>query len=173
MQEYNIRLSLKHDTEAQWQIIENNFTPIDGEMIIYSPDVSHSYPRIKIGDGATLLKNLDFIDAGTINGHEVEIVQLASYAQRAATGSPDKLYIDTSTNRLYYYDNNVHQYLQLSNFELNPTTIPASQINSWNQGAITSVTIENNTLHFVNGSTPTLSYANIEVLQQVSKQSTN
>jgi len=73
-------------------------------MIIYSADETHSYCRVKIGDGSSNLASLDFLDAGTINGNEVEIVKLASFADRPSPGSPDKLYIDMSTNAIYHYD---------------------------------------------------------------------
>lgn len=163
---YNIRLSLKHDTETNWRAIEKTFKPMDGEMIIYSPDESHSYCRVKIGEDGVSLANLPFIDSGTINGHEVEIVKMTNFDARPIPGSPDKLYVDLSTNTIYHYDNN-SGYTQLSNFTLATTDVGVSQINSWNAGSMTEASINNNTLIINNGTRPTLSHINVTALRSV------
>lgn len=54
-----VRLVCKHDTEANW-IRAINFKPEKGELIIYDIDDNHSYERMKIGDGKTLVSNLPF-----------------------------------------------------------------------------------------------------------------
>ena len=171
MQQYDIRLSLKHDSAANWRLVENTFKPLEGEMIIYSPDESHSYCRVKIGDGSTLLGGLEFIDAGTINGHEVEIVKWPSFAERVSPGSPDKLYVDTSTNIIYHYDN-ISGYTQLSNFSLNTTELSVSKISSWSAGIQGTATIEDNTLHIINGQAPSLSYNNVLAVKSITAQPT-
>ena len=40
---------LKHDTEANWAQVEENFRPLDGEIILYDPDEKHPYLRYKRG----------------------------------------------------------------------------------------------------------------------------
>lgn len=55
-----VRLVCKHDTEANW-IRAINFKPEKGELIIYDIDNNHSYERMKIGDGKTLVSNLPFV----------------------------------------------------------------------------------------------------------------
>ena len=160
-QQYNTRIQLKSDTEANWLLVENTFKPLQGEIIIYSPDGSHTYSRIKIGDGASYLNALDFIDAETINGKKVEIVKLTSYEDRPTPGSPDKLYIDTSKNIIYYYDA-TNGYTQLSNFDLTKTY--ASRVSGWNAGLMTTATLENNTLKIINGVAPNVNITNIEVV---------
>lgn len=57
----NSRVQHKHDTEANWNKA-TNFIPKAGEIIIYDADLTYNYPRIKIGDGNTLLSTLSFID---------------------------------------------------------------------------------------------------------------
>lgn len=59
----NSRIQLKYDVETNWNIAASNssFTPKKGEVIIYAPDENYSYPRIKIGDGETLVSKLTFI----------------------------------------------------------------------------------------------------------------
>ena len=53
------RLIMKHDNATNWAKAIS-FTPKDGEIIVYS--FSSGQPRIKIGDGATTVGNLAFVD---------------------------------------------------------------------------------------------------------------
>jgi hypothetical protein len=49
---------------------------------------------------------LPFIDAGTISGETIPESNLAFYANKSLfpyPGATDKLYIDLSNNRIYYY----------------------------------------------------------------------
>lgn len=57
----NGRLVNKHDTEANW-LKATTFVPMQGEVIVYDIDATHTYERMKIGDGKTLVKNLPFVD---------------------------------------------------------------------------------------------------------------
>ena len=54
------RLIQKHDTEANW-LLATNFTPKQGEIIIYDIDETHAHPRMKIGDGTTNVNVLPFV----------------------------------------------------------------------------------------------------------------
>lgn len=62
---FNTRIQQKHDVEANW-IKAVNFIPKAGEIIIYDTDENHSYARLKIGDGLTLINNLNFSTAGAL-----------------------------------------------------------------------------------------------------------
>jgi hypothetical protein len=53
------RVSLLHKTETEWNSMIN-FVPLSGEFIIFDPDETHDYARIKVGDGKTKLKDLPF-----------------------------------------------------------------------------------------------------------------
>ena len=55
----NGRLVQKHDTEEHWNLAKN-FVPLDGELIIYEADATHSCPRFKVGDGVTKVGLLPF-----------------------------------------------------------------------------------------------------------------
>lgn len=57
----NTRIQLKHDTEANWNKA-TNFIPRAGEVIIYIADSINKFPRLKIGDGATKVSNLPFVN---------------------------------------------------------------------------------------------------------------
>ena len=49
----------KHDIEANWNKADN-FVPKKAEIIVYDADSTYKYPRIKIGDGETPIKDLPF-----------------------------------------------------------------------------------------------------------------
>ena len=61
MAQYNTRILNKNDIEENWNKA-TNFIPRKGEIIIYSVDSNHSYPRFKVGDGITSAPNLPFQD---------------------------------------------------------------------------------------------------------------
>lgn len=54
------RLVNKHDIEANW-LKATNFTPLQGELIVYDVDENYNYERIKMGDGVTNVNELPFI----------------------------------------------------------------------------------------------------------------
>lgn len=174
MQQYNTRIQLKSDSEENWNKLapkqgSAGFIPLSGELIIYSADNSHPYCRLKVGDGSTNVVQLPFIDSGTINGEEVEIVKLASFANRPQPGSPDKLYVDTSTNRIYHYDA-TSGYAQLSNFSFDVTKIGVSKITRWRSGRLTELSIDNNTLLIENGALPELNYYDTEAVSTITQE---
>lgn len=55
------RIRNKHDIEENWNKA-TGFIPMDGELIIYDADSTHSYKRLKIGDGTTNVINLPFFN---------------------------------------------------------------------------------------------------------------
>lgn len=57
---YEGRLLHKHDTEANW-VKAVNFIPKIGEMIVYDADDNCPFPRMKVGDGATVVSSLPFV----------------------------------------------------------------------------------------------------------------
>lgn len=60
------RIVHKHDIEANWRLA-TNFTPLQGEMIIYDPDENNTNHRVKIGDGVTNVNDLKFIDDNKVD----------------------------------------------------------------------------------------------------------
>ena len=59
------RFVQKHDIESNWKKA-TSFSPLQGEIIVYDPDDTYSYARLKIGDGATNVNDLPFA-SGVIN----------------------------------------------------------------------------------------------------------
>ena len=60
-QKYHLKGLPFHGTEAEWN--EISYTPKAGEIIIYDADELINYSRIKIGNGESLVKNLDFVNS--------------------------------------------------------------------------------------------------------------
>lgn len=175
MKQYNVRYQLKSDTETNWNKAgpkngSNGFIPLNGELIIYQADKTHPFSRIKIGDGSTNVVNLPFIDAGTLNGLQVEIVKAETSDAFPATGSKDKLYIDLSNNKLYHYNTTLHEYSELLNFAIATTVSSAADITSWSAGLLTSATITGHKLTINNGTLPSLNYMRRQVVTSVTRE---
>ena len=96
------RIQLKSDIEANWN--NSELVPLLGELIVYTADANHSFSRIKIGDGATAVTQLPFIDAGSLNGDAEIIRKFNSFNSFPQIGSTKCLYLDISTGQLYHYD---------------------------------------------------------------------
>ena len=113
----NTRIQLKIDTEENWKKSVLNstnleighpdgkktsgtsFVPKKGEIIIYAKDSSYEAPRLKVGNGIDNILVLPFIDAGTVNGKQVE-QNITSEAKLTDTAL-EKL---TSKGDILYYN---------------------------------------------------------------------
>ena len=170
------RIQLKSDTEANWNKAgpkegSNGFVPLAGELIVYTADTTHPFSRLKVGDGQTNVVNLPFIDSGTLNGEEVEIVKKNTFDEFPSPGSSDKLYIDLSTSKIYHYAG-ASGYTQLSNFNYSAVKTVIKNVTNWNPGVAAAATIQNNTLKLTNGVAPQLSRENILVVTDIQKEGT-
>ena len=168
------RIRLKSDTEANWNKAgprdgSAGFVPLAGELIVYSADIAHPFSRLKVGDGTTNVVNLPFIDSGTLNGNETEVVKVDTFANFPSPGSDDKLYIDLSTNKIYHYAIG-SGYTQLSNFEYSITKSTVGSIISWLPGVTTVAELENNIFKVTNGLLPELLWERKTVVTDVTKE---
>ena len=168
------RIRLKSDTEANWNKAgpkdgSAGFVPLAGELIVYNADATHPFSRLKVGDGITNIVNLPFIDSGTLNGNETEIVKIDTILNFPSPGSDDKLYIDLSTNKIYHYAIG-SGYTQLSNFEYSVTKSTIKNIVRWRPGVTTTAEIENNVFKVTNGLLPELLLNDITVVTDVTKE---
>lgn len=166
------RIQLKSDTEENWNKAgpkngSPGFVPLSGELIVYTPDATHPFSRLKVGDGSTNVISLPFIDSGTLNGNETELVKKETFSEFPLSGSEDKLYVDLSTNRIYHYAAS-SGYTQLANFSF--TTSEASHIVSWSSGVPTLAYILNNTLKVDIGYSPQLLWENTQVVTNITKE---
>lgn len=53
------RVSNLHKTESEW-VKYKSWVPEAGELIVFDPDTTHDYARLKVGDGKTMLSELPF-----------------------------------------------------------------------------------------------------------------
>ena len=162
------RIQLKNDTESNWNKAVN-FIPLKGELIIYSADGAHPFSRLKVGDGNTTVIALPFIDSGTLNGNETEIVKKATFTAFPSPGSEDKLYVDISTNKIYHYATS-SGYTELSNFNFSVEKSTIQTIRSWSPGTATIAEIEENVFKINNGTIPELLLNNISVVTDITKE---
>ena len=168
------RIQLKSDTEENWNKAgpkngSAGFVPLLGELIVYTPDATHPFSRLKVGDGSTNIVNLPFIDSGTLNGNETEIVKKATFSEFPLSGSEDKLYVDLSTNKIYHYAAS-SGYTQLSNFDFAVTKATTSNIVSWSKGVPTLAYITNNTLKIDTGISPQLLWEDVSAVTNITKE---
>lgn len=172
------RIQLKSDTETNWNKLKGEngstgFVPLLGEFIVYTPDVSHNYSRLKVGDGHTNVVDLPFVDAGTINGMplpEEEVLGYENYESFPVVGDSNKLYIDLSTDVIYCYTNN--KYVQLSNFDLNVENTTVSYITRWFSGRLAEFTCSRGVLQIKTGMLPELLNENYPMVRTITKEGT-
>lgn len=81
----NGRVVLKNDIAENWAKAAN-FVPKKGEVIIYNTDTNNNFPRIKIGNGSTIVSNLPFVyepiskdDIDTICGQTITQAALLEF----------------------------------------------------------------------------------------------
>lgn len=89
----------KHDIEANWAKAVN-FTPLQGEIIVYDVDENNSYERFKIGDGITNVNNLPFANAKEVyvQSDEPQGVDGALWLDTDADGASGKAIVYAPNN---------------------------------------------------------------------------
>ena len=90
VQIYRTDFFLKNGKEADWNRVQN-FIPGKGEPIIFLVDETHEYPRMKIGDGETVLEDLPFLPIGKIPGFDPNNI-VAKKVEHALTFGMDQAY---------------------------------------------------------------------------------
>ena len=93
----NVRIFLKNGLEENWEKI-TDFIPGKGEMIIYNVDENHSTPRIKIGDGIHLPKDLPFINANPFEDFDVNNITAKRVEHKLTFGAGQEYQYDGSAD---------------------------------------------------------------------------
>lgn len=147
---------IQHKTSEEWAY-DTTYVPRVGEIVVYDKDENHDYARMKIGDGSTLVAQLPFIDAGTINGKTIEpvVLRFASYEQFPAIGSTGSLYFDEKNNALYCWVNS-SGYVKISFASNEYKTVTLLTIQSWDPGEMTVLNAAGGVLNVTNGRAPSL-----------------
>lgn len=102
------RIIHKHDIEANWNLAIN-FTPKQGEIIVYDVDATHAYERFKIGDGVTNVNNLPFNDTAladrvtTVEGKVTTLIGDDASKSVRTIASEEVAKTVTGLNLNYYY----------------------------------------------------------------------
>lgn len=113
----NSRIIHKHDIEANW-IKATNFIPLAGELIIYDADEAYINPRVKIGDGVTLVNDLPFADESLIAKIEDLKTELSSQAD----------WNQNDENALDYVKNRTHHIKDATKIILPEMTVEVEEI---------------------------------------------
>ena len=105
----NTRIQLKSDTEANWLKAgpkdgSRGFVPLSGELIVYLPDDTHPFSRLKVGDGNTNVVDLPFIDAETINGNTLSNIITAEELSEAILNIQLPHKLTFGAGQTYIYD---------------------------------------------------------------------
>ena len=160
------RIQLKSDTEANWnksvlvseggveKTTGTSFVPREGEVIIYKADDTHPFSRLKVGDGVTNVVRLPFIGSHNING----IILEETYNDLPSIGNINMLYVVIDTLTVYKW--NQGNFVKLYGFNKQQIT----SISNWNAGTMTELSVDEGILNVINGSIPTLTTSNIEVI---------
>lgn len=124
----------KHETEADWNL--SSYKPDEGEQIIYDPDIesggTHSSPRLKIGNGKDIVKDLPFATLEGIENKDGAITvdgELLYNGEEVATKS-DLENIDAGVTSV--------------NGKTGAVTLKASDVGADVSGAATSAVSEHN-----------------------------
>lgn len=118
------RIQQKHDIEANWEKAIN-FIPKVGEIIVYDPDDSHVYSRIKIGDGVTSINNLKFnLDGYATEGYVEDLFKrLSSDTVLRFYCIEDVTVVINGVSTLYSANSNVEiKILSTDVYEIIPTS---------------------------------------------------
>lgn len=178
----NTRIQLKSDTEANWKksvlISEGgeknsgvSFVPLLGELIVYTADDAHPFSRLKVGDGSTNVVQLPFVDAGSLKGLENFIIQGENRYSFPASGQAGQLYIDLSTNNIYYWSTQEGGYIKAFQYHISKQTI--NTVTGWDAGTMTMASIQNTSLVIENGTAPELTLGTLDVVTNISEVGTN
>ena len=152
------RIQLKNDTEAHW-LLATNFVPLQGEVIIYSADDTHPFSRLKVGDGTTTVNNLPFIGSHNINN----IILEETYNDLPSIGNSHMLYVVIDTLTVYQWSQG--NFIKLYGFQKQQIT----SVSNWDAGTMTELSVSDNGILIVNnGTTPTLSTSNLNVITDFS-----
>ena len=102
MAEKNIKTRIihKHDTEENWNKA-TNFIPKQGEIIVYDIDSSHSYERIKIGDGMTDVISLPYVSETVVDA-ELSATSENPVQNKTVKAALDKKITEPTNNGLVW-----------------------------------------------------------------------
>ena len=103
-------IQLRRDHDYNFELVKNTFIPANGEVVLVDTAIGL---RAKVGDGRTTYGQLTWTDSRfgdfVIHGFykDNEFYYDANF-ERKITAAENKLYIDSSRNTIFHYDNNTY-----------------------------------------------------------------
>lgn len=100
---FNTRIVHKHDTGSNWLNVD--FTPKQGELVIYDIDETYDYERFKIGDGTTSINLLPFVNDDvkqlihTLVGDTPVSEQISTHNTAVNAHADIRLVVETKANK--------------------------------------------------------------------------
>lgn len=101
LKKVNTRIIHKHATAAIWN--ETNFTPLQGEIVIYDPGYdpkdkkTYSQERMKIGDGSKTIQELPFANIVSRNELDEDLLAVIEKADDAIIGAGGKVLFENDS----------------------------------------------------------------------------
>lgn len=89
------RVILKNGSEENWNKV-SDFIPEKGEILVYNPDETHSYSRLKIGNGVNLPKDLPFVATDSIPGLDPDNIVAKRVGHKLIFGNEGQYQYDGS-----------------------------------------------------------------------------
>ena len=112
------KVFLKNGTEAEWvQLVD--FVPGQGEPIVYLADATHAYPRLKIGDGITPLKDIPFVGLDSIPGFDPNNIVAKRVEHKLTFGAGEVYQYDGSADvTVPVYTGSYHEHIVIGNSDV-------------------------------------------------------
>ena len=103
----NAVIQLRRDNDYNFKKVENSFIPANGEVVLV--DTAKDGLRAKVGDGYSTFAQLQYTDTDlrntVLHGYlQNNILYQDAMHQVAMQGMINKIYIDDSTRKLFFFD---------------------------------------------------------------------
>ena len=103
----NAVIQLRRDNDYNFKKVENSFIPANGEVVLV--DTAKDGLRAKVGDGYSTFAQLQYTDADlrntVLHGYFYNnVFYQDAMHQVAMRGMINKIYIDDSTRKLFFFD---------------------------------------------------------------------
>ena len=111
LKRYKAKVAHKHETEENWS--KSSYVPLNGEIVAYDIDETHSARRLKVGDGTTVVSKLSFVSNLGNNDRWVTVCDMAPY-----NPFNGMLWVDTSvisTDMISCYYNSIQDAIDETN----------------------------------------------------------
>lgn len=115
MKTINAIIQLRRDNDFNFEAVKNTFIPANGEVVLV--DTARDGLRAKVGDGYSTYAELNFTDAdlrnAVLHGYLYQgIFYRDNIHSVPMTPMINKIFIDDTTRRIYFYNGESYQNIQ-------------------------------------------------------------